>query len=108
MLMKRKKTENSRKKIVHTSTVEAATQLNKYNEDDGIGLDEDPLAYWKNYPCVELKEIALQTLSIPATSTPSERIFSRGGNFVTKRRNRLSPRNVNRLVYLNKNHKIFK
>ena len=36
-------------------------------------------------------------LAVPATSTPSERVFSAAGNIVTKKTAALSPENVNAL-----------
>ena len=42
-------------------------------------------------------------LAVPATSTPSERVFSAAGNIVTKKTAALSPENVNALIFLNKN-----
>ncbi len=42
-------------------------------------------------------------MCIPATSVPSERIFSTSGNIVTKLRASLKPENVDMLVFLHKN-----
>lgn len=39
-------------------------------------------------------------LSIPSTSTPSERIFSKPGFIISKTRSALLPANVNKLVFL--------
>jgi len=47
--------------------------------------------------------MALKYACIPATSVPSERIFSKAGQIVSQRRNRLSPKNVDVLIFLNKN-----
>ena len=38
-------------------------------------------------------------LTVPATSTPSERVFSAAGNIVTKKTAALSPENVNALIF---------
>ncbi|KAL4008252.1 hypothetical protein ACER0C_002104 [Sarotherodon galilaeus] len=51
---------------------------------------EDPLAWWK-YLC------------IPASSSPSERLFSTSGNIVTCQHTCLKPWRVNMLVFLTKN-----
>ena len=52
---------------------------------------EDPLQWWvkrkSDYP--NLWKMARDLLGIPATSTPSERIFSRAGDLYRKKRNRL-------------------
>ena len=47
-----------------------------------------------------LKNVAKRLLSIPATSVPSQKIFSTSGLIVSKRRTSLNPENVK---ILNKN-----
>jgi len=44
--------------------------------------------------------MARRFLAIPATSAPIERVFSIGGNIITKSRNRLSPETVKKSVLL--------
>ena len=44
--------------------------------------------------------IARDHLAIPATSAPSERVFSQGGDIVTKKRNRLSGERIRELLCL--------
>ena len=41
-------------------------------------------------------------LSIPATSIPSERLFSKAGQLLSERRSRLKPKNVDKILFLNK------
>lgn len=64
-----------------------------------------PLEWWKNnescfpkIPCV-----AKKVLAVPATSVPSERIFSAAGLLLNKLRNRLSSEMVDSIIFLNKN-----
>jgi hypothetical protein len=69
-------------------------------------MDElDILAWWKerqnDFP--QLALVARQVLGIVATSAPSERVFSTGGNVVTQLRQRLDPQNVDKLIFLNQN-----
>lgn len=70
-----------------------------------LDKEEDPLAWWKKnqdqYP--RLSILARKYLCITATSSPSERVFSTGGNIVTCHRNSLKPENVDMLVFLAKN-----
>ncbi|GBC48099.2 zinc finger BED domain-containing protein RICESLEEPER 2-like [Rhizophagus irregularis DAOM 181602=DAOM 197198] len=53
--------------------------------------NEDPLEWWKNneqqFP--SLAKMARDFLLIPATSVPSEQVFSSGKNLITDKRNRL-------------------
>jgi len=61
-----------------------------------------PLAWWaKNkatYPAVAA--VVHHLLAIPATSVPSEWLFSKAGGVITKKRNRLAPPKADRLIFL--------
>jgi len=50
-----------------------------------------------------LGDIAEKYAIIPATSVPSERIFSKAGQILSARRNRLLPDNLDTLIFLSKN-----
>jgi len=66
--------------------------------------DADPLQWWKTnqarYPTIA--HVARQVLAIPATSVPSERVFSKTGRLVTKLRNRISRKLVDQVIFLSK------
>ncbi|XP_050052894.1 zinc finger BED domain-containing protein 4-like [Aphis gossypii] len=91
-----------------TDTSTAVTLVRQYMDLPYLNLKEDPMQFWKNHFSVldPLSELALKYACIPATSVPSERIFSKAGQIVSQRRNRLSPKNVNILIFLNKNLEI--
>ena len=63
------------------------------------------LEWWKKHECFfpRISKIAKKYLSIPGSSVSSERVFSLCGQIVNKKRCRLSPKNVDLLVSLNKN-----
>ena len=69
-----------------------------------IDSDTSVLEWWKinstNYP--NFSRLAKKYLCIPATSCPSERLFSTSGNIVTPSRTMLKPEKVNMLVFLTK------
>ena len=48
-----------------------------------------------------LYPIAMQHLSVVATSVPSERLFSKAGNICVHDRNRLSSKHLQQLLFLN-------
>ena len=68
--------------------------------------DCEPLHWWRKnehrFPQIAL--VARRVLAVPATSVPSERIFSAAGLLINKLRNRLSSDIVDKIIFLNKNH----
>ncbi|XP_052413836.1 E3 SUMO-protein ligase ZBED1-like [Carassius gibelio] len=85
------------------ATIEA--EFNSYILIPKIHSEQDPLAWWGihkvNFP--HLSKLAEKYLCVPATSTPSERLFSTPGNVVTCQRASLKPNKVDMLVFLSKN-----
>ncbi|CAK1592527.1 unnamed protein product [Parnassius mnemosyne] len=53
---------------------------------------------------VPLNVLALKYLSVPATSVPSERIFSKSGYILSSRRSRLQADAVDHIYFLNQNY----
>ncbi|CAD6885093.1 unnamed protein product [Tilletia caries] len=85
-------------------TIDAGKQLELYLAEPPIPTPapSDSLHYWSvnqsRYP--SLAALARDLLAIPATSVPSEAAFSRGGEVITKRRNRLSGTTVTHIMCL--------
>ncbi|XP_040261635.1 E3 SUMO-protein ligase ZBED1-like [Bufo bufo] len=79
-----------------------------YFGEHPISKKENPLSWWKTdetrYPV--LAKLAKSFLCIPATSTPSERLFSAAGNIVSKRRASLSSEHVDMLTFLHSNRQM--
>ena len=88
--------------------VTSQAELEQYLLEKTVKRTTEPLTWWKNnekrFP--KLAKVARALLNIPATSTPSERIFSVAGLTVTKLRSSLKPENVDSLIFLNKNLKL--
>ncbi|XP_073689131.1 E3 SUMO-protein ligase ZBED1-like [Garra rufa] len=80
-------------------------ELRAYLQTKEVDSDADPLQWWRcyqaNFPRVA--KLAQQYLCIPATSAPSERVFSTGGNIITCHRAALKPDTVDCLVFLAQN-----
>ena len=70
--------------------------------------DTQQLLWWKTneHRFSRLAKVARSWLCIPATSTPSERLFSKAGSVVSKKRNSLKPKNVDVILFLNSNHQL--
>ena len=88
-----------------TAQEKVQAEISRYSlEPSYVG---DPLKWWKanasRYPL--LANLARKYLCIPATSVPSERVFSSAGHIVNKRRACLDPSSVNMLVFLAENLK---
>ncbi len=70
-----------------------------------IDAEEDPLKWWYNnestYPL--LAKLSGKYLCTPATSTSSERVFSKGGQIVTPQRALLKPQYAEMLIFLSCN-----
>ena len=79
----------------------AKNKLVRYKAEETLDLDDNPLKWWKDrdklYPI--LSDLSCKRFSQPATSVPSERIFSCAGNVITEKRKRLLAQNVNRLIF---------
>ncbi len=87
-------------------TREPNVQLQQYLNAGCIERKTDPLNWWsqegkQSYP--QLYKTAVKYLIIPATSVPSERVFSTAGAVITKRRNRLGTKNAAMLITLHNN-----
>lgn len=69
----------------------AEAEMRMYLEEPIINRKSDPLLWWKNreilYPT--LSRLAKKYLCVVATSVPSKRVFSKAGQIITERRNRL-------------------
>ena len=80
-------------------------EVNMYIQLPVADIDKCPLQWWKSESnhLPTISKVARKYLCACATSVPSERTFSTGGNIVTKRRSCLKPDKVNQLVFLAKN-----
>uniref|UniRef100_A0A8C6TE01 BED-type domain-containing protein n=1 Tax=Neogobius melanostomus TaxID=47308 RepID=A0A8C6TE01_9GOBI len=77
-------------------TTDIESELNRYCQDKCPSPQIDPMDWWKTnenkYP--QLAKLASAYLCVPATSVPSERVFSTAGLIVNRLRSRLHPVHV--------------
>jgi hAT family C-terminal dimerisation region len=83
----------------------AQNEMEEYLDLAQIGLNNNPLEWWKSHSVKFpiLSEISKIYLAVPATSTPSERLFSDAGNLLTSKRTRMLPELFKRMIFLKKN-----
>ena len=84
---------------------EITIEKQQYLRINNLERKQDPLEWWKRnchlYP--HISRLIKKYLSLPGTSVPSERIFSKAGQLVSEKRNRLKAKHVNMLVFLDNN-----
>ncbi|CAG9829823.1 unnamed protein product [Diabrotica balteata] len=91
------------KKICSTPTSIGILMIRQYLELPAVDRKNNPLNFWVKHKEVlpELYDLAIKYLCVPATSVPSERVFSKTGQITNLRRNRLAPKNLDQIIFLN-------
>ncbi|KAL3979503.1 chromosome alignment-maintaining phosphoprotein 1 [Sarotherodon galilaeus] len=86
--------ESVRQTQTQNVTADANIEVQRYMMEPNIGRLEDPLKYWERqkYVYPHLYKLALTYL-----------LFSKAGEILSKKRNRLRPATVEKLLFLNKN-----
>lgn len=91
--------------VAEVNAYQAEKSQPMYSRNGPSGSYNNPLDWWRlhhsKYP--NLWKLASIILAIPATSAPSERVFSAAANIVNKKRVRLKADNVDLLVFLRAN-----
>ena len=83
------------------------TELKTYLEEVVLPFDVNPLKYWNDTSNFKiLKQFAKNILGCCATSSPSERVFSKAGNFYTPERAKLGPETFRALMLIKCNSDI--
>lgn len=86
---------------------QAKQEMEAYIQMDKLNIDCDPLIWWKEneWKLPLLANLARKYLCVPATSVPSERVFSTAGDIVSAQRAALDSDKVDMLIFLKKNMK---
>lgn len=82
-------------------------QFKFYLKEPILKRNADIFHYWALSPYKYLKKVATKYLSAPPTSVASEQLFSAAGQIYTDRRAGLLGENVNKLLFLAYNIKLF-
>lgn len=93
----------------HNGTVERREhhrmELDMYLTEHVIARSSCPFKWWNEnrsrFPV--LADVAREFLSIPGTSVPSERLFSKAGDVIRKKRSSLKPMKANQTIFLMEN-----
>ena len=90
-------------KTYSTPSTLATIMIKQYLQMPLLERKKDPLEFWAKHKNLlpQLYELAIKYLCIPSTSVPSERVFSKTGQLTNLRRNRLSPKNLDMVIFLN-------
>ena len=84
---------------------EVQKELQIYKGLPAIPSGQDPVAWWggKRDTLPNLSLLSENYLSVQASSTPSERVFSCAGHAISKERCRILPEKANMVIFLQKN-----
>lgn len=99
-------TKLSEVRSVINPEVNATLIVRQYNEISHLQRGKNCLDFWKQHKHTfpELYKLQLKYLCIPATSFPSDCVFSKAGLLTNDRRNKLSPKNLDYIIFLNSNY----
>lgn len=83
-------------------------EIKQYLSTSSCDMGSCPLKWWKSnaYKYPHLSRQARKYLAIQGTSVAAERVFSTAGIILSSLRNRLDPKLVNYIIFLNKNLKM--
>ena len=95
--------------ISRPSTSSSMITLRTYLDQPNLARKEDPLRWWqlKEQSLFGLSTLSIYVrkfLSIPATSVPAERLFSKAGELMSLKRNRIKSiksKNIDMILFLN-------
>nr|XP_033782003.1 zinc finger BED domain-containing protein 4-like [Geotrypetes seraphini] len=89
-------------------SLRCSTELAFYKREEPLETGSDVFTYWHERQEILplLNRLAQKFLCSPATSVPSERIFSTAGQIIAARWSCLEPAKADKLIFLNKNWKM--
>lgn len=88
----------------------AEVEVTEYLRLKKLSIGDDPFSFWTGENATKwpaLAKLARKYFSAPATSAESERLFSTAGQIITNLRSSLKDENVEKLLFLHHNMKIY-
>ena len=91
-----------------TAYSRAIIEVQRYLEEPPIPRQEDPMKWWHDnaYNFPYLSAVVKQKFVVVCTSVSCETIFSKSGQILSDRRNRLSSTKLKKILFLNCNKEI--
>uniref|UniRef100_A0A6P4FT51 Uncharacterized protein LOC108050912 n=1 Tax=Drosophila rhopaloa TaxID=1041015 RepID=A0A6P4FT51_DRORH len=83
---------------IQSGRVDSILALRQYLNASNMEPAQNPLDYWKISNDNGFRSCVLKYFCVPATSTESERMFSKAGLVVSEKRSSLKPKNVNMIL----------
>ena len=77
----------------------ADMEVQRHLESPSLSRETNPVDWWRDY-AVSTPRLARDVLGIPATSVPSERLFSKAGELISQKRSAIKPKNVDMILFL--------
>lgn len=86
-------------------TNSAEVSVTQYLELPYLKRQDCPCKFWVSQSALEpdLADLAMKFMCIPATSFPAERLYSKPGVVIAERRNRITSKHYDAIIFLNKN-----
>ena len=84
---------------VSVKDIDVEVELQTYFDQPRLS-DVNPITFWAGRKEKQLSTLALQVLSVPCSSAPVERLFSRAGIILSQRRSRLNSEKLEKLVFI--------
>lgn len=80
-------------------------EVDKYLAEPLLPRLSDPLIWWEHRKSVypNLYKVAMRRLCIPASSVPCERTFSKAGQIMTEKRNRMLTSKLSQIIFIQHN-----
>ncbi|GBP73536.1 Zinc finger BED domain-containing protein 4 [Eumeta japonica] len=89
-------------------STQAKKNIEIYLAEPRLQRNADICSYWDCSPSVSLRKVALKYLSAPPTTVSSEQLFSAAGQIYSDRRSNLLGENVDKLLFLTYNIRLFR